>query len=431
MTFGLLTDHYELTMLQSALRSGAADRPCVFEVFTRRLPAGRRFGVVAGTGRLLDALAEFRFDDDDIASLSARKVVDKATCGWLADYRFRGDIDGYAEGDLCFPDSPVLTVRGTFAEAVLLETLALSVLNHDSAVAAAAARMVIAADGVPCIEMGSRRTHEEAAVAAARAAYLVGFATTSNLAAGARYAVPTAGTSAHAFTLLHEDEETAFRAQVAALGAQTTLLVDTYDVDEAVRRAVAIAGPQLGAVRIDSGDLVQVARDVRRLLDELGAHDTRIVATSDLDEHAIATLRREPVDGFGVGTSVATGSGAPTAGFVYKLVARARAAGGRLEPVAKASSGKAGHGGAKTAARRLVNGTADGEVLSLGDPPQPNDDSRQLTIPLVRRGERVSVTTLEDSRAHHRDALAELPAEGRDLSDGPAAVPTIYENALS
>lgn len=426
MTVGLLTDHYELTMLQAALQSGAEDRPCVFEVFTRRLPPGRRFGVVAGTGRLLDALAEFRFSSDDIAMLKAQGIVNDATCEWLASYRFTGDIDGYREGEIYFPGSPVLTVRGTFGEAVLLETIALSMLNHDSATAGAAARMVIAADGLPCIEMGSRRTHEEAAVAAARAAYLVGFASTSNLAARERYAVPTAGTSAHAFTMLYDDEETAFRAQLAALGNDTTILVDTYDVETAVRRAVALAGAELGAVRIDSGDLVATARDVRKLLDELGATKTRIVATSDLDEHAIADLRQEPVDGFGVGTSVVTGSGAPTAGFVYKLVARGRTPGGDCEPVAKSSPGKASHGGAKSAARRFANGVATHEVVYLGAA-QPPDGERQLTVPLVRAGEVVHDPALADARGHHQSALAELPSEALLLTPGEPAIPTVYE----
>src|SRR4051812_47568558 len=243
MTVGLRTDHYELTMLESALQSGAAERPCVFEVFTRRLPPGRRFGVVAGTGRLLEALPQFRFDDAAISMLSAQRIVGARTCEWLSTYSFHGDIDGYREGEPYFPGSPVLSVRGTFAEAVLLETLTLSMLNHDSAVAAAASRMVLAAEGCPIIEMGSRGTHEEAAVAAARAAYLAGFDTTSNLAARARYGVPTAGTSAHLFTLLYDDERSAFVAQVEALGPATTLLVDTYDVANAVRMAVEIAGP--------------------------------------------------------------------------------------------------------------------------------------------------------------------------------------------
>jgi nicotinate phosphoribosyltransferase len=428
----LYTDRYELTMLQAALHAGTADRRCVFEVFTRHLPTGRRYGVVAGTGRLFDALADFRFDDAVLAALSRDRVVDDDTLRWLSDHRFRGDIDGYREGEVFFPGSPVLVVRGTFAEAVLLETLVLSALNHDSAIASAAARMVVAADGLPCIEMGSRRTHEEAAVAADRAAYLVGFASTSNLAAGARYGIPTAGTSAHAFTLLHDDERQAFAAQLNALGKATTVLVDTYDVEGAVRTAVELAGPELGAVRIDSGDLEQVARDVRRLLDELGATRTRIVVTSDLDEQAIARLRHEPVDAFGIGTAVVTGSGAPTAGFVYKLVARSRTADGPLEPVAKASSGKVGYGGAKSAVRRLdASGTAIAEVAYVSGTKPPRDDERVLTVPLVRAGDVVESTTLDALRSHHRLALAELPADALRLSPGPPALQTAYEEVAT
>src|SRR3712207_1658002 len=222
----LFTDRYELTMVAAALADGTARRDCVFEVFARRLPHGRRYGVLAGTGRLLEALPHFCFGDDELAALREQGITDGRLLDWLADFRFSGDIEGYAEGDLYFPGSPVLTVRAPFAQGVLLETLALSVLNHDSAIASAAARMVAAACERPCIEMGSRRTHEEAAVAAARAAHLVGFASTSNLEAGRRYGVPTTGTSAHAFTLLHDDEESAFRAQVATLGVGTTLLGD-------------------------------------------------------------------------------------------------------------------------------------------------------------------------------------------------------------
>ena len=318
----LLTDHYELTMLQAALAAGTGDRRSVFELFPRRLPEGRRYGVVAGVGRALDAIERFRFDDEVLSVLREGQVVDEPTLAWLSDYRFAGDVWGYPEGEVYFPYSPLVIVEGTFAEAVLIETLLLSIYNHDSAIASAASRMTTAAAGRPCIEMGSRRTHEEAAVAAARAAYVCGFASTSNLAARERYAVPTAGTSAHSFTLLHDSEEDAFRAQVTSLGHGTTLLVDTYDVEEAVRLGVDVAGPGLGAVRLDSGDLGVLAVRVRRQLDALGATGTRILVTSDLDEFAIAGLRAAPVDGYGVGTQLVTGSGHPTCGFVYKLVAR-------------------------------------------------------------------------------------------------------------
>src|SRR5690349_7789400 len=361
----LLTDHYELTMISAALRDGTAHRGSVFEVFARRLPQGRRYGVVAGTGRLLEQLAAFTFPPDEVDSLRRTVVVDDATAEWLAGFRFSGDVDGYAEGELFFPNSPVLTVSGTFAECVILETLILSVLNHDCAIAAAAARMVTAARGRPLIEMGSRRAHEEAAVAAARSSYLAGFASTSNLAAGRRYGIPTAGTAAHAFTLLHDDEVAAFTSQIAALGKQTTLLVDTYDISQGIRNAIAVAGPDLRAVRIDSGDLSVLAQQSRDLLDELGATETKIVVSGDMDEYAIATLAAEPADMYGAGTAVVTGSGAPTAGLVYKLVE----VDGR--PVVKRSEHKATVGGRKTAIRRhKPTGTATEEiVMSRGVPP--------------------------------------------------------------
>jgi len=422
----LLTDHYELTMLAAALRDGTAQRRCVFEVFARHLPAGRRYGVVAGTNRLLDAIEAFRFGERELAELNDKKIVDSDTVDWLAPHRFSGDIEGYAEGELYFPGSAILTVRGTFAEAVLLETLVLSVLNHDTAIASAAARMVCAAGERPCIEMGSRRTHEEAAVAAARAAYLCGFAATSNLAAGARYDVPTTGTSAHAFTLLHDEERAAFAAQVGAQGIGTTLLVDTYDVQNGIRAAVQAAGPQLGAIRLDSGDLGWLAFQARDLLDSLGATATRIVVTSDLDEYAIAALAAAPVDGYGVGTSLVTGSGAPTAGFVYKLVE----VDGR--PVAKVSTGKPSRGGRKFAVRRHdEQGAMTAEVIATGRAPDALDGDRTLQIPLLVDGRRANSSEspqeqLGRAREHHRQVMTSLPAAGRKLSRGEPVIDTEF-----
>jgi nicotinate phosphoribosyltransferase len=419
----LLTDAYELTMLESALRSGAAQRHCTFEVFARRLPDGRRYGVVAGTARVLDALERFRFDEPVLEALRAAGRLSPQTLEHLAGWRFTGDVDGYAEGEVYFPGSPVLTVTGTFEEAVVLETLVLAVLNHDSAVASAAARMAVSAGDRPIIEMGSRRTHEEAAVASARAAYLAGFSSTSNLEAGRRYGVPTSGTSAHAFTLLHDSEEEAFRAQVAALGTGTTLLVDTYDIRTGVETAVRVAGPELGAVRIDSGDLAVLAVQVRQQLDALGATGTRIVLSGDLDEFGIAALRAAPVDAYGVGTSVVQGSGSPTAGMVYKLVE----VDGR--PVAKRSESKASHGGRKLAVRRhRSSGTATEEVVSAGGPPPAEPGDRPLQVPLVRRGERVGPASsgegLSAAREHLGEVLVSLPWEGLALSKGDPAVPT-------
>lgn len=425
----LFTDHYELTMLQGALHSGTAGRRAVFEMFARHLPQGRRYGVVAGTNRFLDMLERFRFDDETLRFLQTHRVVDERTCEWLASYRFSGDIYGYAEGDCYFPGSPILVVEASFGEAVLLETLALSVFNHDCAIASAASRMAAAAGGRPMIEMGTRRAHEEAAVAAARAAYLAGFSSTSNLQAGRRYGIPTAGTSAHSFTLLHDSERHAFRAQIDALGKDTTLLVDTYDVARAVGTAVELAGPELGAVRIDSGDLTHLAQQVREQLDELGAAGTRIVLTGDLDEHAIAALAVAPVSGYGVGTALVTGSGAPTASLVYKLVARAHSGdpGDALWPVAKRSVGKPSRGGRKWPVRhRDDRGTAATEML-YNTELQIGPHDRPLLRTLVSGGEIVGRTTLAEAREQHERSRRELPPTALQLSRGEPAIPTVFE----
>jgi nicotinate phosphoribosyltransferase len=424
----LLTDHYELTMVRAALASGAAHRRAVFEMFARHLPNGRRYGVVAGTGRLLDALQEFRFSDADLEFLERAQIVDGPTLEFLRSYQFSGDIWGYAEGDCYFPGSPILVVEGPFAEAVILETLALSIFNHDSAIASAASRIVTAANGRPLVEMGSRRTHERSAVAAARAAYIAGFATTSNLRAGYQYGLPTSGTSAHAFTLLYDGEKQAFAAQLDALGPGTTLLVDTYDVPGAVRTAVELAGPDLGAIRIDSGDLAAVARDARAQLDFLGATRTRIVLTGDLDEYSVAALATEPVDAYGVGTSLVTGSGAPTAALVYKLVARADSeASGLLRPVAKRSVGKPSRGGRKWAVRQLdETGLATAELVTDSEPKEGNG-GRPLLQPLVRDGHIIARESIGTARARHADALSELPAHARQLSRGYPAIPTVFQ----
>jgi nicotinate phosphoribosyltransferase len=434
VTSALLTDRYELTMVDAARKAGTAERRSLFEVFARHLPNGRRYGVVAGTGRFLEQLADFRFGDAELAWLRENEVVGADTLEWLADYRFRGNVWGYQEGDLYFPGSPVLVVEGTFAEAVVLETLALSILNYDSAVASAAARMVSAADERPIAEMGSRRATERGAVAAARAAYIAGFSATSNLEAGRTWGVPTMGTAAHSFTLLHDSEEAAFRAQVAALGTGTTLLVDTYDVTAAVELAVRVAGTSLGAVRIDSGDLPGQALAVRKQLDGLGATGTKITVTSDLDEYAIAALRVAPVDSYGVGTSVVTGSGAPTAGMVYKLVARV-GDDGEWVSVAKKSAAKLSVGGRKFPVRRLVDGRAASEVLHVEDDPDAPtaraDAGRALLVPLVTDGvadpRYLGTAGTALAREHRAAAIAELPPDAFRLARGEPVIPTVYE----
>lgn len=432
----LLTDMYELTMVEAAMASGAAVRESVFEVFGRRLPAGRRYAVVAGTARVLDAVENFRFGPDEIDFLHSASVVGDETLDFLREYRFRGDITGYAEGECFFPGSPLLTVRGTFADAVMLETVILSIYNHDCAVAAAASRMTTAAHGRPCLEMGARRTHEWAAVGAARAAVVGGFVGSSVLEAGRSHGIRTIGTAAHSFTLLHDSEGDAFAAQVAALGPGTTLLVDTYDVTAGVERAVAAAraaGAELGAVRLDSGDLVAQAFVVREQLDRLGAQSTKITVTSDLDEYAIAALGAAPVDSYGVGTRLVTGSGHPTAELVYKLVARKGEDGWR--EVAKASSSKTTLGGLKVAGRVLDDsGRAVEElVVSCVDPADgeraiADAGARALQVPLVTGGvineDYRGPGSLPAAQQRHLISRAELPHEAWRLSAGEAGIPT-------
>ena len=430
-TTALLTDHYELTMVRAALRAGTAHRRCVFELFARRLPEGRRYGVVAGVGRFLRALRQFRFDDESLRFLRDRKIVDHVMADWLADYQFSGDIWGYPEGEVYFPGSPIVIVESTFGEAVVLETLLLSIYNHDSAIASAASRMTAMAGDRPCIEMGSRRTHELAAVAAARAAYIAGFDSTSNLEAGRRYGVPTRGTAAHSFTLLHSSEREAFAAQIAELGTETTLLVDTYDVFEAVKTGVELTNGQLGAVRLDSGDLGLLAAQVRELLDSLGAFRTKIIVTSDLDEFTLAALDGAPVDGYGVGTALVTGSGHPTSEFVYKLVARSESdeLAAPMVAVAKKSTNKISVGGRKYALRRLSEqGTAEAEVIGIGAAPSGDSNDRRLLVQLVDGGKIIGEESLDTSRERHRRARAELPLEALKMSRGEPVIDTIYSS---
>jgi nicotinate phosphoribosyltransferase len=427
-TTALLTDRYELTMLQAALKSGKAHRKGVFEVFSRTLAGGRRYGVFAGTGRLLELIKQFRFSETEIAWLLAENIIDQSTAKWLADYKFTGDIHGYAEGEIYFPYSPVLIVEASFAEAVILETLILSVLNYDSAVASAAARMVTAAGSRPVSEMGSRRTGEYSAVAAARAAYIAGFSATSNLEAGRSFGIKTMGTASHAFTLLHDSETQAFQAQLEAFGEDTTFLVDTYNIEAGIENAIGVAGTKLGGVRIDSGDLpIEVAK-ARALLDKLGAKNTKITVTNDLDEFAIASLAAAPVDAYGVGTSVVTGSGVAAAGFVYKMVAFQDES-GQWHEVSKQSAKKTNLGGKKNAVRSHQSEVAIAELISSSGPVLTQGD-RSLLVDLVIQGEiqpgLIGKVAVESARAHHENVKSQLPASAHRLTKGEPAIPTKF-----
>ena len=428
----MMTDMYEYTMLDAALKDGTANRRCVFEIFTRHLPEGRRYGVVAGTGRILDALEHFHLDDEDLKFLADRNIVSADTVKWLENFRFSGSIRGYREGEMFFPNSPVLQVEGTFGECTLLETLFLSILNYDCAVASAASRMATAAKDRPCMDMGGRRINEWAAVAASRAAVVGGFQGTANLLAAQLYGLKAIGTAAHCFTLVHDSERDAFVSQIDALGKNTTLLVDTYNIEEAVKTAVEVAGPELGGVRIDSGDLAALAQRVRNQLDALGATNTKITVTNDLDEYALASLQTAPVDPYGVGTRLVTGSGAPTCAMVYKLTERENSA-GVMQPVAKKSKDKATVPGRKLAYRSYEYNLADCEHVISGSEDKlaafrPEDGWKDLLVDFVDHGRIDSTWQGHDAimAAHdyRAQALAELPITAQSLMRGEPVIPT-------
>ena len=423
MTSSLFTDHYEFTMAWAALAEGRADQPCAFSAFARHLPGQAPFGVVAGVDKALEAIDAFRFSVDDLVTLAT--IVDDATVERLREYRFPGTIEVIDDGELYFPDEPVLTVMAGFADAIVVETLILAHLNGACGVATAAARMRTAAGTRGLSEQGSRRVDPHAAVEAARAAWIAGFDSSSNLAARARYGVPTTGTAAHSWTLLHvDDEQAAFEAQLRTLGRGTTLLVDTFDIVGGIDRAMAAArsvcgaaGP--GAVRIDSGDLWTQSHAARRQLDAGGATDTRIMASGEIDEREIRRLTDAPVDGFGVGTNVV---GAPSPGFVYKLVATDPGDG--WTSVAKTSPGKEMTGG-----RRIV-GRRHGRPETI--PLHPDRAAETLSEPGLRVVTRTAVVDghrtrrpdpIQDAaRARDRHQAARLEHRG---ADGPTTAPPI------
>ena len=406
----LKTDLYEFTMLQSALEAGVAHRKGVFELFNRRLPKGRTYAVTAGTARAIEAISQFHFDETDLKFLS--NYLNEETISYLRNFTFRGTVYGYPEGELFFPYSPILTVEGTFGEAVLLETLLLSIMNYDSAVASAASRLRVAAKNIPLQELGARRVNEDAAINAARAAYIGGFNGTSNVLAAKEYGVPVFGTSAHAFTLANENEKDAFAAQVKALGAGTTLLVDTYDIPQGIRNAVEAAGPELGAIRLDSGDPMVEIPAARKLLDELGAVKTRIVFSGDLDYDVVTEIANAglPCDGFGIGSSVVTGDGHPNCGFVYKLVAM-EYADGQMHPVAKKATGKGSVGGRKTVFRNFDDDWNVNEEHLFTYEPDGTEVKGMTRVQqvFIENGRVLNIPTVMEARERHATAVKTLP----------------------
>lgn len=422
-----LTDRYQLTMLAAYAREGIADRPAVFELFARRLPATRRYLVAAGIGRALPLLAGLRFDGDDLAWLAADPVLGPAlqkpgVRDVFERFAFRAKVWAVPEGRICFPGEPLVRVEGTLAEGQLVETLLLSIVNHDVRIASKCARIVTAAAGKPCLEFGSRRTHELAAVAAARAAYLAGFASTSNEAAARAYGIPVAGTMAHAYLLAHAAEEgeegegPAFGAFADTFEAPMTCLVDTFDTHRGIRRAAEAVGQKLAGVRIDSGDLGALARDARGILDEAGLARAKVVVSDDLDENKIAALLAAgaPIDAFGVGTMAVSPPDHPSLGAVYKLVGM-ESAKGELVAVQKRAPGKGSHAAPKQVFRRA--GTIE-DVVGLAAEDGPG---APLLVPVLDGGTLVQQTTPPEALAAARQ---------RFLDDRAAAAPALLSLAL-
>lgn len=419
----LKTDRYEFTMLDAALHDGTAQRKATFEAFARRLPAGYRFGVVCGMERVAEAIMDFTIDDDALRWLTDQKIVSRRCVGYLANYRFTGDLDVYLDGDLWFPNSPLLAGFSTFAELIVLETMDLSCLNSSVGTATHAAPIVEAAAGRPIIEMATRRNDPDAAVHVARDAYVAGFAATSNMGAGYRYGVPTAGTTAHAWTLAHDSELDAFKAQLRLTGPNTTLLIDTYDIAQGARNAAIasyeVCGEPVAKVRIDSGDLDANARLARGVLDANRCATTEVVVTSDLDRVAISALvtNAAPVDAFGVGTKLVE---APKAGIVYKIV-DVETGSGEMRPVEKKSANKVSYGGRKVVTRTSNDdGTIRDERLTIGGPGEGYLVQRRLFDRGALNEDVLAACDTHSARARCDEAKTLVPAGHTVTTIGPA-----------
>ena len=325
----LFVDLYELTMGEGYVVEGLADRPAVFQLYVRRLPRGWGYLVAAGLDEALRLLEGYTFAPEDVEGLASLALFGDAFLERLAGLRFTGDVRALPEGTAFFPDEPALEVTAPLLEGQLVETLLLNAFHYDSLVAAKASRCVTAAAGRRLVEFGARRAHgRDAALRAARASFLAGFDSTSNVLAGLRHGIPVSGTMAHSFVESFAREEDAFRAFARARPEGATLLIDTYDTLEGARRAARVAdelereGARVTAVRLDSGDLAVLARDVRAILDAAGRPEVRIFASGGLDELELARLvtAGAPIDGFGIGTRLTTVSDAPSADMAYKLV---------------------------------------------------------------------------------------------------------------
>lgn len=410
------TDLYQLTMAAGHWQSGRR-ATASFDLFTRRLPEHRAYLLAGGLEAVIEYLTSFHFTEAEIAYLRGIPSFSSVPDGFfesLSHLRFTGDVWAVREGTPIFPDEPFLSVTAPLVEAQLIETALLAIVNHPTSVASKASRLVEAAAGRSIVEFGARRAHgTEAALTAARAAYLGGCVGTSNVEAGMRFGLPVFGTVAHAWIMAFDDEIEAFRAYQRTFPRNAVLLIDTYDTLRAARRITeAFAPGDIAGVRLDSGDLGELSRGVRRILDGAGFHDTKILASGDLNEVSIAELLASgaPIDSFGVGTDLTTVRDAPALGVVYKLVELEED--GVVDFKMKLSDGKATWPARKQVWRTFdQNGMAAGDVISLRDDPPPSPSAAPLLEPILRGGQRIAPKpTLESLRDRTREDVAKLPA---------------------
>jgi nicotinate phosphoribosyltransferase len=430
-TIALATDLYQLTM-GASYRALGMDETATFSLFARKLPANRSFLVVAGVEEALDRVQAMRFDQTALAYLRSIGQIRDEFLDRLTDFRFSGDIWAVPEGRVVFADEPLLEVQGPIVEAQLAETVIVNAIHFPTLVATKAARCVASAPNAGLIDFGLRRTPSiDAGLAVARAAYLAGFASTSNVLAGERYGIPVAGTVAHSFIEIFPTETEAFRAFAATFPGPVTLLIDTYDTERGAHHAAQVAqelrsrGGRVQAVRIDSGDLAQLSTAVRRILDDAGLPDVQIVASGGLDEHELADLVRAgaPIDAYGVGTKLGTSADAPALDMAYKLVQYGN------RPCLKLSAGKETLVGPKQVWRhRGADGRFDRDRMAARDEPSPGAGWEPLLVPVMQGGEMVRRPSLDESRVLHRDEMAALPTGLRNLT---APVPYSVERSLS
>jgi nicotinate phosphoribosyltransferase len=418
----LLTDLYQLTMLQSYV-DGGMHGEAVFEFFFRRLPPTRNFLVTAGLEQLVDYLTRLRFGTAELDALADTRLFHDRFLSYLERFEFTGDLDAMPEGTVCFPDEPVARITAPLPEAQLVESRLLNLLHFETLIASKAARFVLAADGATLVDFGMRRAHgAEAALLAARASYIAGFAGTATVLARPLFGIPIFGTMAHSYIQAHDAEADAFERFTRGHRGAVVLLIDTYDTEAAARHVVQLAerlapeGLSIDSVRIDSGDLDALSRSVRAILDRAPGKRIGIFVSGGLTEQDVARFvsRGAPIDGYGIGTALDASTDAPALDCAYKL----QEYDGR--PRMKRSPGKETLPGRKQVYRRYQDGRIERDVVTLVSEPR---DGEPLLVPVLRGGQPVGpLPDLDEIRERCTAGLASLPPELRSL-DGPASVP--------